>query len=71
VSSQRKANTLADFRGQFDMNVVVPTKIKTALAELLKLGEETWEYESDIIKRAGISQTHMATFREQFVDHNE
>lgn len=30
---------------------------------------ENWGYEIDIIRRAGISQTEMSTFRDQFAEH--
>jgi hypothetical protein len=64
-----KAKTIADFRVLHDVNVIVPNKITTALAAMLKEGPEQWDYEGDFIKRAGISQTQLGAFREQFIDH--
>ena len=63
------AKTLADFRSAHDKNVIVPAKIRKALAELEKAGAENWSYEADLIKLAGISQTDMSMFREQFAEH--
>lgn len=64
-----KAKTIADFRTLHDANVIVPNKIRAAFAAMLKEGPEQWDYEGDFVKRAGISQTQISAFREQFVDH--
>jgi hypothetical protein len=67
-SSERttvKGKTLEDFRIAHDKNYIVPKKIKDALA---KLGE-SWEYEIDFMKIAGISTTDLVNFREQFESH--
>ena len=64
-----KARTLADFRAAHDKNVIVPTKIRAALADMEKEHVENWLYEADFIKRAGISQTDASMFREHFSDH--
>lgn len=61
--------TLADFRAAHDKNVIVPAKLKKALADMEAEHPENWSYEADVIKRAGISQTEMSTFRDQFADH--
>lgn len=65
----KTVKTLADFRAAHDRNVIVPNKIRAALAALLKEGPENYEYESDLIRRAGISQTDMGEYRDLFVDH--
>ncbi len=64
-----KVKTIADFRSAHDANVIVPNKIRAALAAMLKEGTEQWDYEGDFIKRSGISTTQMGQFREQFLDH--
>lgn len=64
-----QARTLADFRAAHDKNVIVPSKIRAALAEMEKEHAENWMYESDFIKRAGISQTDASMFRDHFADH--
>lgn len=65
----KKLNTLSDFKAQFDQNVVVPNKIRAALAALQREGAEAWEFESEFVKRSGLSQTQIATFRAQFEKH--
>lgn len=61
---------LASFRAAHDKNVVVPNKIRAALASLEKEhGAEGWEYEAEFIKRIGTSTTDMAMFRDQFAAH--
>jgi len=64
-----KAKTLDDFRANHDRSVIVPNKIKAALAKLLEIGPEHYEYEADFIKIAGISQADIGLFRDQFLDH--
>ena len=61
-----KARTLEHFRAAHDKNVIVPNKIKAALEAVRKIGPEHFEYEADFIKLAGLSQTDMSTFRDQF-----
>ena len=63
------SKTLADFRAAHDPNVIVPTKIKKALADMLAEGKENWEYEADLMRRASISTTDLARFRPQFEAH--
>lgn len=60
---------IAMFRELHDKDVIVPRKIRAALEALLKDGPESWEYEGDLIKMSGISQTDMSKYREQFLDH--
>lgn len=69
MSSKPAGKTLADFRAAHDKNVIVPAKIRKALSEMEKESAENWAYESDLIKRAGISQTDVGLFREQFAAH--
>lgn len=64
-----KAKTISDFKDAHDKDVIVPRKIQAALDGMLKTGTEHWEYESDVVKLAGISQTEIARYREQFVKH--
>lgn len=61
-----KAKTLSDFRASHDKNTVVPNKIKAALAAMLKEGPEQYEYETDFMRRAGLSCTDLGQFRPQF-----
>lgn len=62
-------NDLNTFRQSHDRNVIVPRKIKAALAELAKAGAENWVYEKDLLQLAGISTTDLGTFRDQFAAH--
>jgi len=63
------AKTVADYRAAHDQNVIVPNKIRKALEAIAAEGPENWEYEADLMKRAGISQTQISTFRDQFAAH--
>jgi hypothetical protein len=64
-----KAKTLADFKAAHDPNVIVPSKIRTALASIEREGPENWVYEVDFLKLSGISTTQLAMFRDQFAAH--
>lgn len=64
-----RGKTLADFRAAHDKNVIVPAKIRKVLADMEAEHPENWCYEGDLIKAAGVSQTDMATFRDQFAEH--
>jgi hypothetical protein len=67
---QTKATkTLADFRSTHDPNVVIPTKIRTALKLMESQGAENWCYELEFLQRASISATQIAQFRDQFAEH--
>lgn len=71
------SRNLSTFRASHDRNVIVPNKIKAALADMAaKEGPESYAYEGadpeggvPFIKRAGISQSDVGLFREQFADH--
>jgi len=65
----KTTKTLADFRSKFDRSVVIPDKIRAALAALAKEGPEAWEYEGEFIKRAMISQSDMGLYRSGFEEH--
>lgn len=61
--------SLADLSAVHDRKVVVPNKIKTALAALAASGDD-WMYESDFAKLTvpAISNTDMGKYRDSFVD---
>ena len=67
--SKAEPRTLAMFRAAHDKNVIVPNKIRAVLEQIRKVGPEHHEYEADVIRMAGISQTDIGLFREQFEDH--
>lgn len=67
--SKKNIRTIADFRAAHDPNVIIPNRIRTALAAILKEGAEHWEYEGDFIRRAAVSQTQIAMYRDQFAAH--
>lgn len=64
-----KSKTIADFKAAHDPNVIIPGRIKSALATIEKDGLENWVYEADFLKLSGLSTTQLAMFREQFDAH--
>lgn len=67
--SKAEPRTLATFRAAHDRNVIVPNKIRAAIEQIRKVGPEHYEYEADLIRMAGISQSDMGLFRDQFEAH--
>ena len=61
--------SVADFRALHDPMIVATNKIRAALAAMLKEGPEHWEYESDFVRRAGLSNNQIGSYREQFAEH--
>ena len=68
-SKKISGKTLADFRSTHDPDVVIPAKIKKALASMESEHPENWEYEADFLKRSGLSTTQLAHYRPQFDGH--
>lgn len=59
-----KGKDLGAFRAAHDKAYIIPRKIKAALAEL----GDSWEYESDFIRRCAMSSTDFARYRDQFAE---
>ena len=57
--------TLDDFRSVYDKDTIIPAKIRAALAEL----GESWEYESEFVRRAGLSYADLSAYRPMFEAH--
>lgn len=70
MATAKPKKDLSTFRASHDRSVIVPNKIRAALAELEKSeGAEAWEYEAEFIRRAKLSQSDIGTFRDQFTAH--
>ncbi len=65
----KKARTADDWQASHDPDVIIPNKIRAALAALLKQGPEHYEYEADFAKLAGVSLPKLAQYRAQFDSH--
>lgn len=57
-----KGKDLEAFRALHDKSYLVPKKITEGLAAL----GDSWEPEAEFIRRCGLSQTDMGTYRSQF-----
>lgn len=64
-----KVNDLSAFRSQYDRNVIIPNKIKAALARMLKESSEAWLENGDFSKLSGVGLTELGTFKTQFEKH--
>jgi hypothetical protein len=61
---------LGSFRAAHDKSVIVPNKIKAALAALEKRdGVEAWCYDAELLKLADLSVNDIAPYREKFENH--
>lgn len=61
--------TLADFRAAHDKSVIVPTKLKKALEKMAAISWDTWDYEGDFLRNAGIAPQDCTPYRGQFEEH--
>lgn len=64
--AKKKGRSFDEFLAEYDKDVIVPRKIRAALAEL---PDDGWEFESQFIRDAGISQNDIANYREKFAAH--
>jgi hypothetical protein len=62
---ESKGRSLDEFANLHDKATIVPRKIRDALTQL----GDSWEYETDFMRRAGLSPTDLARYREPFLDH--
>lgn len=62
---KKPGRDLQAFRESHDKNFIVPKKIEAAIT---KLGPESWEYEVDFLKLAGLCTRDLAMFRDGFED---
>lgn len=69
TSTVKKSKTVNDFKNAHDRSVIVPRKIKDALAKMREDGRENWEYEGDFIKLADLSGKEIPDYREMFKGH--
>lgn len=61
---------LAAFRAAHDTNVIIPAKLRAALADLeAKDGPQSWEYEAEFLKRAKVANAQLGAFRDEFAEH--
>jgi len=69
MASKLAPRTLSDFRAAHDPSVMIPQRIKKALSDMLKEHSEYWEYESDFLRRAGVANSIVGAFRDDFAEH--
>ena len=62
-----KGKTLADFGSVYDKSVIVPRKIREALAKMRR-PEDEWKTDVEFIKFAGISVYDAQAYREMFAE---
>lgn len=69
-TASTSGRSVATFRAAHNRNVVIPNKIRAALAKMeADHGPEHYEYESDFIKLAGIGGSDLNGHRDAFVAH--
>lgn len=64
-----KARTAADFRAAHDKDVIVPNKVRAALAKLLEIGPEHFEYDEGFRALCGVQAAELANYRNKFAQH--
>src|SRR5208282_6094699 len=68
--SDKPKKTLADLHAAHDKSVMIPNRIRAALAALLASGDD-WAYEPDFmaLTKPGISSIDISKYRDQFKDY--
>ena len=69
MKAKPKAKTLADWRANNVKEVLISNKIKAAFAEMLKVGPEEHETNTDFARLAGVAINELKDFREEFKQH--
>jgi hypothetical protein len=64
-----KTKRLADYQNKHDKSVTVPRAIRDTLAAMAKEAPDAWEYDADFLRRAGVAQSEIGAYRDQFADH--
>ncbi len=69
MTAPKVKKTLADLSAAHDKNVMIPNRIRQAIAIIGASGDD-WIYEQDFLAltKPGISTTDIAKFRGQFTD---
>jgi len=65
VKKEKVGRDLADFAEQYNKDTIIPKKIEAALKEL----GSCWEYESEFVKRAGVSFADWGHYREAYSEN--
>lgn len=60
-----RGRSLESFKQEFDRATIIPSKIRAALTAM----GDTWLYETEFIKQAGVSTPELGDYRDQFNDH--
>lgn len=69
MPTAKKRRTLNDLYAEHDDDVLIPGKITAALKALAKEGPEQHETDTEFSRRAGVSNTQLGAYREQFRKH--
>lgn len=56
---------IKEFRSNHDKNYIIPKRIDQALTDL----GEAWLYEAEFLRQAGVANTDIPQFRDQYEDH--
>lgn len=64
-----KARTVGDYRATYDLDVIVPNKIRAGLAELLKIGPEHYEFDEGFRSLCGLQAAQLSAYRDMFRNH--
>jgi hypothetical protein len=68
MAKQKK--DISSFRAMHDKSVIIPARIRTAFATMIKTdGSEAWEYEGDLSRLAGVGPPDFRDYKELFKDH--
>ena len=69
MATKGPARTLSEFRAAHDPNVMIPQRIRKALADMLKEHPECWAYEQEFLSRAAVSNNLISAYRDEFSEY--
>lgn len=56
--------SLSAFRREYDKDTIIPEKVRAGLKEL----GASWEYESEFVRRIGVSFADLGNYRDEFAE---
>jgi hypothetical protein len=64
-----KGKNLTQLFSKHDVDTVYPERIRACLEEMAKENVESWEYETDFFRRAGVQPARAVKYRDKFAKH--
>lgn len=67
-AKKKPGKTLDELRAVHDKKVIIPNRIRAAIAAIAVDGPENWRYDEDLRKLAAVSPPDLRDYREEFAE---